>query len=383
MDQCEDAEAKVVAAVPGGDDTDGMRKRQLELQQNGSPTKRPKLGNGHDAIGAADVAPPTPMDLDSSENQHAYPSPMEREPAPTPGPRTDGPEQGTQIDKVQELAPETIFLRLAPDQATDDDSLTEPLQPGRENPIVLHCEWNPANPSILAASGSDALARIWTLSRTSADPVIDHVNGINRPYKDLVDEDVPQTSTVTTMAWNPDGTAVAIATETGTKARVSIWAPDGTVLMRFNAQEAPVIKLRWNPNGTSLLGIGPYNGGLLVTVHSAVTSNSVSHFLSDFPSEHDAQPDLDAAWVNETEFLMCGGDLLLALRCSESGIEKAKTFATGKDDSFVQIQYDWRSKIAATASDKGMLDVRQEQTCDVELLLTLGSYGTTLASAAQ
>ncbi|CAK7217083.1 hypothetical protein SBRCBS47491_003042 [Sporothrix bragantina] len=354
-------------ALPPVDDADSTRKRQIDIkhqpQLNGSPAKKQRLSNGYDAAtagaDAAQVAQPAPMDIDSSENQHAYPSPMEREPASTPLPRTDGPEQGTQVDKVEELAPETTFLRLAPDQVADTNSLAESQQPGHENPIVLHCEWNPRNPSVLAAAGTDALARIWTISRaaSSTEPVTDHVNGISKPYKDLVEEDGAPQATVTAMAWNPEGTTIAIATEASNKARVSIWSPDGTLLHQYNVREPPVIKLRWNPNGTSILGIAPEGSGTLVTVFSAVTSNMASYLLKD----HDLSGDpLDAAWTTESEFLLCGGDLLAAFRVNDSGIVAARTFNTNKDEHFTMIQYDSISRIAATASERGVIDLWDE-----------------------
>ncbi len=358
------ADATAAAAAPAAaEELDPTRKRQIDTKQqalqNGSPAKKPRLlSNGHDATAAAgaEVAPPTPMDIDSNENQLAYPSPMEGEPAPTPAPRTDGPEQGTQVDKVEELATETTFLQLAPDQVADNTTIAESQQPGHENPIVLHCEWNPRNPSVLAAAGTDALARIWTISRAASisGPVTDHVNGRTKPYKDLIDEDGSQRSTVTAMAWNPDGTNIALATESGSKAHVSIWSPDGTLLLRYNVREPPVIKLRWNPNGTSILGIAPENGGTLVSVFSAVTSGTASYLLQS----HDLNADpLDAAWTSESDFLLCGGALLAAFHLSENGIVKARVFETNKDDSFVQIQFDGRSRIAATASEKGVIDV--------------------------
>ncbi|CAK7230861.1 hypothetical protein SCUCBS95973_007717, partial [Sporothrix curviconia] len=354
-------------ALPPGDDADSTRKRQIDIKQqpqhNGSPAKKQRLSNGYDAANAgadaAQAAASTPMDIDSSENQHAYPSPMEREPASTPVPRTDGPEQGTQVDKVEELAPETTFLRLAPDQVANASSVAESQQPGHENPIVLHCEWNPSNPSVLAAAGTDALARIWTISRvaSSTEAVADHVNGISNPYKDLVEEDGPPQATVTAMAWNPEGTTIALATEASNKARVSIWSPDGTLLHQYNVREPPVIKLRWNPNGTSILGIAPEGAGTLVTVFSAVTSNMASYLLKD----HDLGGDpLDAAWTTESEFLLCGGDLLAAFRVTDSGIAEARTFNTNKDEHFTMIQYDAISRIAATASERGVIDLWDE-----------------------
>jgi transducin (beta)-like 1 len=341
------------------DELEVSRKRQLERQQlpNGSPAKKPRLSNGYEN-GSETATVPMEIDHPAAEhNNHAYPSPLEGEPAPTPTPRTDGPETGTQVDKVEELATDTIFLRLIP-EASPSAAETSPSQPNStagDHPIVLHCEWNPRDPSLLAAAGTDALARVWTVSRATApEPALpDHVHGVSRPFDDLVEDDLPRTSTVTALAWNMDGTAIAVATESGSKARITVWHPDGTTMYRFDVKEPPVYKLRWNPNNASILGIAPDNGGALVTVFSGMT-NTMSHFLPN----HQLQVDpLDAAWISDTEFLLCGGDLLMSLRCTEDGIVQGREFETRKEDSFIQVQFDWRSKLVATATDKGIIDV--------------------------
>ncbi|CAK7272037.1 hypothetical protein SEPCBS119000_004912 [Sporothrix epigloea] len=353
--------------LPPIDDVDSARKRQISLkqqtQQPESPVKKQRLSNGHDSApteaDAAQAAPPTPMEIDGSENQHAYPSPMERELVPTPIIRTDGPEQGTQIDKVEELTPETTFLRLASDRVVDTNSRVESRQHGRQNPIVLHCEWNPKKPSVLAAAGTDALARIWTISRTALnpEPVTNHVNGVSKPYRDLAAEEGMSQVTVTAMSWNPEGTTIAIATEVCNRARVSIWSPDGVLLHQYNVREPPVIKLRWNPSGTSIIGIAPEGTGTLVTVFSAEVSNMAPYLLQD----HDLGVDpLDVAWTTESEFLLCGGDLLAAFRVTDSGVVAAKTLNTRKDEHYTMIQYDSESRIAATASERGVIDLWDE-----------------------
>ena len=370
------------------DEVDISRKRQIDGQYhalaNGSPAKRPRLSHGYDQ--GPDSAT-TPMEIDLAENNqqtsnasnnasnnnnnsnnHAYPSPLEGEQAPSPVPRTDGPEQGTQVDKVHELSQETTFLRLA----ADDQPAAPETSPGQvsQNPIVLHCEWNPRDPAVLAAAGTDALARVWTISRTGPDNVPDHVNGIHRPYEDLVDHDLPHSSTITAMAWNWDGSALAIATEVGSKARISIWGRDGSANDRFDGAEAPVIKLRWSPNNDFILAIAPEKGGTLVTLFSSVLANSSSYVLPDYDLREDP---LDATWISETEFVLCGGDLLLSLRFSEGhGIVPNRQFDTHKDEGFSQVQFDWRSGLLATSSDKGTVDVSYPPT-----RLGLGLYNST------
>ncbi|KAI0875149.1 WD40-repeat-containing domain protein [Hypoxylon argillaceum] len=351
------------AAPSSGVEVENSRKRQGDRQQqslaNGSPNKRPRLSNGYEH--GADAAT-TPMELDGPDHQgdnHAYPSPLEGEQASTPVPRTDGPEQGTQIDKVEELASETTFIPLG--SGLDDAPALSPVTAlsrvnGDSAPVLLHCQWHPRDPSLLAAAGTDALARIWNISRgAAADPASDdHVNPIVPDFHTLVEDDISPKATVTAMAWNWDGSAIALATDGDSKARLSLWAPDGSHIHHFEVAEPPVIKLRWSPLSTAILAIAPDNGGTLITIYHAQTLNSLTYFLSN----HDlsAEP-LDVAWTTETEFLLCGGELLALLRYSDKGISQVQKFETREGDTLTQVQYDPHCSLAATCGEKGVVDV--------------------------
>lgn len=355
--------APPISAAPlptasSGLDVENSRKRQGERQQqsvvNGSPAKRPRLSNGYEH--GVDTAT-TPMELDGQDHQsdnHAYPSPLEGEQVPTPLPRTDGPEQGTQVDKVEELACETTFIPLG--SGLDDAPGALSRVNSDSAPVLLHCQWHPRDPSLLAAAGTDALARIWNISRgAAADPASeDHVNGIVPDFHDLVEDDIPPKATVTAMAWNWDGSAIAVATDSDSKARLTLWTPDGSHIHHFEVAEPPIIKLRWSPRSTAILAIAPDSGGTLITVYHSHTLNSLTYFLPN----HDlnAEP-LDAAWTSDTEFLLCGGDLLVLLRYSEKEISDMQRFETREGDTLTHVQYDSRCFLAATGGEKGFVDV--------------------------
>jgi len=386
-DESEDAD--------GDADDDGIldeqdrvsRKRQIDPrlqhqaeQWNGSPLKKPRLSNGYENRMDVDSAT-TPLDTGVDSNgpgdNHAYPSPMEGEPAPTPIPRTDGPDQGTQVEKVHELATQTTFLRLtAGDSAPGHTNGT-----GENAPILLHCEWNPKDPSSLAAAGTDALARVWTITRATTGSLPNgdssasgHVSTVNQPFHTLIDDETPGNANVTALAWNWDGTAIAVATDHGNKARINIWGPDGTHLQRFEVAEPPIIKLRWNPSDAALLAISVDNGGMLVTVYPSATSNTLSYFIRGH--DFNSWP-LDAAWINETDFLLCGGDIFQALHCTDTSIVLARNFELKPDDNFTQVLFDWRSKLVATSSDKGIIDVRvlfSPSFCLSPFLFVLGCF---------
>lgn len=331
-----------LAAAAAGD-----RQTNAQAAVNGSPTKRARLSNGcENGVDAT-----TPMEIDHAQQQpeptnHAYPSPFEGEQAETPAPRTEGPEQATQVEKVSELATETTFISLMEEDLSPDNASA------RASPILLNCEWSPRDAPLLAAVGTDALARVWNVSRvTAADPVPSHVNG--SIVGNLVPADTPSTALFTNIAWNRDGTAIAVASQNGqpSQTRVSIWDSACNYINSFILPESPLLKLKWNPFLPMILTISPEGGSTLVSVYHTISGSTVSHMLnltSDL---------LDAAWVNEWEFLVCSGDLLKCLKTTEYGIIESKTFSTRPDDSFTQVLYDQRSNLAATASEGGMIDV--------------------------
>ncbi|KAK0741046.1 WD40-repeat-containing domain protein [Schizothecium vesticola] len=352
------------------EELENPRKRPSERPHhalpNGSPaSKRQRLSNGYE--NGADAAT-TAMDIDhhDADNNHAYPSPLEREQAQSPLPRTQGPDQGTQLDKVDVLTHQTVFLRLGRDDASGSSSL--PPAPAAaqasENPMVLQCMWNPQDPSLLAASGTDALARVWTVSRGTAtdDPLSGpgHVNGHARPFRNLFDDDLPRSTIVSAIAWSNNGKALALAAEMSKEAaRISILGIDGTSIQRIDGIEPPVIKLLWSPDDSYVVGIGPEKGGTLLTVLSSSTSESVSHLVP----EHDlyAFCEMDATWISNTEFVVCGGDTLRCLQVTEQGIAPGtRQFNSGQDEAFLRVQYDPHTKLLATASEKGTVDLWDE-----------------------
>lgn len=346
VDEEEDDDDESVPDVEA-EELENPRKRAVERAHHelshGSPAKRQRLSNGYE--NGADSAT-TPMEIDN----HAYPSPLEGEQVGSPILRTEGPSRGTQVDKARDLTQGTVFLQLGADDSSE----------ASENPIVLLCEWNPKYPSILATAGTDALARIWTLpGGVTPDGVPDHVDASTRPFMSIAEEDLPKNATVSAMAWNSTGDLIALGTELGTKSRVSVWSVDGRSVHRFDGLDSPVTNLCWSPNNNYLLAISPDlsnglgNSGTLLHVSSPSMVNSMSHSL-----DHDLRSDsLDAAWISETEFLLCGGDLLVTFRCTEQGIVRGREFQTGKDERFALVEFDWRSKLVATASDRGYIDV--------------------------
>lgn len=320
------------------------------------------------------------MDVDQHQSDnHAYPSPLEGEQAPTPAPRTEGPDHATQIDKVEELGPKTIYLRLTPDESLSSSAGSVAAEASRahsHSPILLQCEWNPKDPTRLAAAGTDALARVWTVSQATTSPeqpsqpqAADHVadrEDPNCPNINLVNtDDIPPNSKVTAFSWAYDGQRIAVATEDEQTARIGLCNLQGGEEHHWEGFETPIVKLRCNPVNRTILSVSPATtknasnqpDGWIISVMSSLTGTGpVEHRLTG----HDVFLDEpDVTWMNGTDFLLCVGTKLVQLRYAGDAITQVRDFATRPDDPLTAVQYDGSQEAGyiAAATSSGHIDV--------------------------
>ena len=169
----------------------------------------------------------------------------------------------------------------------------------------------------------------------------------------MLDRSTPKTTTVTALSWSSDGDRIAIATDAASKSVISIWGLDGTLEQEFEITDLPVVKLSWNPSNTALLAISPDKSGAMVAVYSLARSAQHTYSLPNY----DNASSMDATWTSDNDVLLCGGDVLTALHYTEQGVVLSRKFETRSEDSFRQVLFDWRSKLAATSSERGNLDV--------------------------
>ena len=376
----------------GASEFNELRKRsQPQPLINGSPAKRPRLSNGYENGTDTSSTVARMMDIDrpqengtpyhqshQSDNNHAYPSPLEGERPSTPLARTDGLEQGTQVEKVDQLSQSTIFLKLAEDGESHSGGGAESTSEtpaanaaavtngsSAENaPILVQCGWNPKDPSSLAAAGTDALARVWTVSHATAPE-----SGLNHvppppPSLSLLLPDVPRTTTVTALAWASDGASIATANDYGNGSRgvIDLWAVDGAHIESVEIPEPPVVKLLWNPGNTALLALSPDNNGARVTVYDTFSKDSMSYLVPDIDMMSSTPDAPDVDWTSDSEFVLCGGNIFCSLHCANNSISLVRKFDTKSEDSFTKVLFDGRANLAATASDKGVLDVSLSHT---------------------
>jgi transducin (beta)-like 1 len=332
--------------------TNGPGKHLLE--DGPSPAKRPRLSNGYE--NGLETAPKSPMDVDEEAqngNGNAYPSP---EMLPSPIVATNGPEKGTQMGRVEDLTPQTTFLDLHDDTSS-----------ASKNTVLLQCEWNPQDPTLLAASGTDALARLWTISSRATTADLDQQmdrDRVSPPYSSLLEEGSSSKTIATIIAWAPDGSCIAIASEPGDAdaARVEIWTKEDTSIAKFEAFYPPVILLRWNNTSTLLLALSPSPldpqqpegaQGTLVRI-MAMSGENIEYRLPN----HDLNDQLlDATWTSNDEFVLCGGDLLQAFTCTDGVVTPSRKYEIQENYALSKATFDWHSRLLATASDTGKIHV--------------------------
>lgn len=321
----------------------------------GPPAKKARLINGYE-----NGFEPTPMDVDDDPNQNQdqnqnqnhhqtgdenpYPSP---EQLPSPVAITAGPSEGTQVERVQDLSRDTTFLELSND-------------PSSTSTVLLQCEFNPQDPTILAAAGTDALARMWTLSCTDPDSAdSDAGKPIFAPHRNLLDDNVsPASITVTGVSWSPDGATIAVAsepTDDGT-AKVEFWTRHGESVVAFNQFDSPIICHRWNPTSTLCLVLSPIDNqrSTSITVMNPNMGTSIQYTLHNHCLIN--QP-LEAAWTNGEEFVLCGGDVIQNCKLENGAITLGQKLETRQGDSLSKVTYDSRSRMIAAASDSGTIHV--------------------------
>lgn len=304
------------------------------------------------------------MDLDGEheldDEGQAYPSPAEVERPVTPI-MTRGPEEGTQMDEVIELTGSTTFYNLT----EDGNEATES--------ILLHCAWNPKDPAILATAGTDALARLWTFSRGSSPAFPEtapHVNG-NRnaphhPFVSLVKTDDPTDLSVAAISWTSDGRTLALAIESRSDNSAKLFMTDipGEDIQTLGSLEPGITCLRWNPQKNQLLALfNDENEGSSVSLFSAqadgsLARNEIFHSTRDFVGLEERQHQiLDALWVSESEFVICGEDVLRSFKCLDNQVLSSTKFDTREDHGIVTMVYDARSQMLATGTYGGIVDV--------------------------
>ena len=252
-------------------------------------------------------------------------------------PMTNGPSVGVQSDKLAELGTETTVLTLP------------------HGKHVTHTAWNPQDPSILATAG-DALCRIWTIAKTSPahDPDNPAAHTHTHTHTDMLDS--CEGSLVSTIEWSPNGDMLALATRRGPSlcvGLVSLWTKYGKSIDELPATEDMVLTFRWSPTGNYLLGITNSGAGTSTLI---VWHAQDSEFKSDFKCTGIVR---DAAWTSETDFKICGHDMIKEFAFDGNDIYQRRDHTKGEVFlNWSHIRFDMTTRITAIAAeDDGTLAI--------------------------
>lgn len=277
--------------------------------------------------------------LQNESNGHAYPSPKEVEEPTTPVDLpTNGPAAGYQMRKPRQLISETTFL----------STMDEPLH-------IVHCDWNPQDSSVLAASGSDPLIHFWKTNRSSASA---HVNGNAKPSHWTVElEGRSPTRTIAAFSWSPDGKnfAAAVESEEDDEATINFYSSDGDLQRSLTGPAPPVVQLLWNQLGNLVLALAPFDAGSTVTIYSAVSHLSVSVCVPKISQSRNPQ----VVWTGDYDFMVsCNLLHTYHFNHHDGIIELVKVHDLQEEhDGYAHLTYDPVRRVVAAATDAGVIDV--------------------------
>ena len=272
----------------------------------------------------------------------------------------NGRSVGVQSDKVADLGPETTVLSVA----------------GKN---VTHAVWNPRDPTLLAAGG-DALCRIWSLhstlarsaaAATSTSPTEDPSSPgetippsnddsapnpsspstsslVSRQIMDM--HDPLDDSSVTAMAWSPDGERLAIAKHPrsgrGRRGGISIRSKAGETVDELPGGQNWVLHLQWNPSGTLLFGVEHSDeSSSTLMVWDIASSQPLDPFVVQ-------KPVMAAVWTDDRTLRLCGNDFLATATIVDGHIESQDERHDGQPaEEWAHICYDNLTQSTAISSE--------------------------------
>jgi len=266
---------------------------------------------------------------------------------------TNGTSVGVQSEKVAELGPQTTILNLNNDinevgivgadldrsQSAIGDVCGNERGRGRGDQSVMHTTWHPKEPTVLATAG-EALARIWTISKSDSPTT--------RQYVDLLERG--DCSLVTAMSWSPDGELLAVATRhlvSSWIGQVTIWTKDGVMRDELPAAHDMMLALRWNASASRLLGVASSGKNSSILVWDPSTGQALQ------PVELE-ETVVDAAWTGDMQYTVCGEGTVINLI-----INHDHTTSVGHHYPHQELRQNWSvirwdpvSKITALAAEE-------------------------------
>lgn len=204
---------------------------------------------------------------------------------------------------------------------------------------VFSCAFCPAPGSaLLASSGSDATARLWTLRPPGAPGcVVLRHSGEGAPAEGAEGKDVQA------LEWSPDGALLATGSYDGV---VRVWRPDGALERTLEGHTGPVFSVRWARGGALLVSCSGDASALVWDWAAGVVRQRFQL--------HEG-PVMDVDWQDEATFATCGSDRRIHI-CRLGEPAPLRSYAAHGSDVNA-VRWDPSGALLASCSDDGSAKV--------------------------
>ncbi|RMZ75391.1 hypothetical protein DV737_g5312, partial [Chaetothyriales sp. CBS 132003] len=243
----------------------------------------------------------------------------------------------------------SVGVQVAPAKATDLSSDAAILNIANEKQIS-QALWKPDNDHIISARG-DSICGVWRAQQPQTQ------------FQELVSAESASALSVTAMAWEPSGAALAVATCSQHGGELHLYEGQELGLLEtLPASQRAIIKLQWHQTGMRLVGIAPFddqNNASSIMLWDLSGRNHTAGPMSQ--SVPDTLEDVDCTLADGSGFVFAtGGEAVYQCRAfDEVEVEqKYSSFPSGNDRwSFIRCS--WRGQndtlLVAATTDSGRL----------------------------
>ncbi|RMZ90919.1 hypothetical protein DV736_g1845, partial [Chaetothyriales sp. CBS 134916] len=322
--------ANANANVPNGLEADVLNGHPPSVQDAHSPSGGLGLDDEHAAVNG--IRQEDQMDVDSEADQ-----PL------------DGPSEMVSPLVATLSNGESVGVQVAPAKAADLSSSTMILNIVNEKQII-QALWRPHSDHIISARGG-SICGVWGAQQPRTE------------FQELVSAESASGLSVTAMAWEPNGAALAVATCSQNGGELHLYEGHELGLLEtLPASQRAIIKLQWHQTGMRLVGIAPFDD----------QNRASSIMLWDLSgAKHNAGPmsqsvpetleDVDCTLADGNGFVFAtGGEAVYQCRAfDEVEVEqKYSSFPSGNDRwSFIRCS--WRGQndtlLVAASTESGRL----------------------------
>ncbi|KAI5301368.1 hypothetical protein KEM56_001798 [Ascosphaera pollenicola] len=234
------------------------------------------------------------------------------------------------LDQVENMPQEVFTLaagqstgvQIAPAKAMDLAPQTTVLDIPDTDGAILKSAWRPQDPTTLAVYGNN-FCGLWKSPSG-------RWSGSSATYHSLVESHADEPAAVTAMAWNADGTLLAVATYTRMMGTITLYGPTGEVFDALPDTPSMVSNFSWAPHGLRLVVVmsDPHKSQLALW-DQAVKAKEFSHIYQVNSHIY------DVAWPEGESVFALGDKSMHMISTRDDMLELSQVFSTeNKKDSW-------------------------------------------------